>query len=106
MLRISLEVARYEFGGMDGENLRQFEKFGEIQAAFAALVFGNVALRFAEALRHLGLGQLGLFARLDEQFAKPVVLMAMQGIGHPRTIITGCGLCQNGLLLDGMALRL
>src|SRR5437867_3778970 len=68
-----------DLDGIDADCARNAQKFDDVDAALAALVFRDEGLRLFQAFRQLMLGQLGALARLDHQLAKSDLLGGMDG---------------------------
>ena len=82
---------------IDAHHSANLHEFGEIEPPFPTFEFGYETLRARQGCGDLDLGQARFFTRADQHGAKYLVLRTMDGIGHPRTVITRCGISQSGL---------
>lgn len=61
---------------------RNIDKLDDVETTLTALVFGNEALRFAQALSHILLGQTMRFALLDQELPEQSMAWRPQGSRH------------------------
>jgi hypothetical protein len=63
-------------------SLDQLDKFHDVQAPLAVLIFGDIGLRTIEPFRKKGLCESRPLARFDQDFEQVLMSGGMNGLGH------------------------
>lgn len=76
-----------EIADIQGQEVGDLDKLGDIQSTIPRFVFRNVALWLAELGRHLHLRHSCVFTSLREQLSEDGVLTGVERLDHDATVM-------------------